>query len=96
MLKGSLIGGLEQGVDSGAYRKSGFLSTTVDAISFRASLHAFQKPENAETGISADNLQLRHSTILTYTGIDKREGLVTIAKRLLRSMCFVFLGSHSF
>jgi hypothetical protein len=48
-------------------------------------MHAFQKPPNAEIGISEDDPQLAHSNILTYTGIDKREGLVTIAKRLLRS-----------
>jgi hypothetical protein len=49
-------------------------------------MYAFQKPPDAEKGISADDPQLRHSNIITYTGIDKREGLVTIAKRLLRSM----------
>lgn len=51
----------------------------------RASMYAFQKPSNAESGISAEDPRIAHSNILTYTGIDKREGLVTIAKRLLRS-----------
>lgn len=51
-------------------------------------MHAFQKPPDAEKGISADNPQLRHSNIITYTGIDKREGLVTIGKRLLHSTSF--------
>jgi hypothetical protein len=54
-------------------------------IVFRAAMHAFQKPPDSEKGISEDEPQLRHSNIITYTGIDKREGLVTIAKRLLRS-----------
>jgi len=52
---------------------------------FRAAMHAFQKPPNPEKGILENDPQLRNSNIITYTGIDKREGLVTIAKRLLRS-----------
>jgi len=48
-------------------------------------MHAFQKPPNPEKGILENDPQLRNSNIITYTGIDKREGLVTIAKRLLRS-----------
>jgi hypothetical protein len=47
-------------------------------------MHVFQKHSDPEKGISTDDPQLRHSNIITYTGIDKREGLVAIAKRLLR------------
>jgi hypothetical protein len=52
----------------------------------RAAMHTFQKPSNPENDIAQENPQLRHSTIVEYRGIDKREGLIAIAKRLLRSV----------
>lgn len=55
------------------------------SVSTRAAAHTFQKPIDEGQRASADEPQLRHSKITNYMGIDKREGLVTIAKRLLRS-----------
>lgn len=52
-------------------------------------MHAFQKQANAEKGFSPEDPKIANSHIISYTGIEKREGLVTIAKRLLRSRCLL-------
>ncbi|KAH7922862.1 Rsm22-domain-containing protein [Leucogyrophana mollusca] len=56
-----------------------------------ASLNSFQKAPTSETVVE-DDPRLSNSSIITYLGIDKREGLVSIGKRLLKG---VDLGSLS-
>ncbi|OBZ68493.1 Rsm22-cox11 tandem protein 2, mitochondrial [Grifola frondosa] len=51
-----------------------------------AAAHSFQR--KADTGFTSetDDPQLSQTIVTTYRGIDKREGLVTIGKRLLRDV----------
>ena len=42
--------------------------------------------DQSETQNSSDDLFLKGTNIITYTGIDKRDGLTTIARRLLRDV----------
>ena len=51
---------------------------------YRASAYSFQ----ATHGTDMETLSLGGSKIQSYLGIDKREGLVAIAKRLLQSKLF--------
>ncbi|EGO05247.1 hypothetical protein SERLA73DRAFT_174300 [Serpula lacrymans var. lacrymans S7.3] len=51
---------------------------------FWASLHSFQK--SREGTEDEDGPKLSTSDVITYTGIDKREGLVSIGKKLLRDI----------
>lgn len=51
----------------------------------RAASHAFQKPPTADTHEHPD-LQVSNSTVSTYVGIDKRMGLVQVARRLLQGI----------
>ena len=48
----------------------------------RASLHSFQK--SLDLADKVDEPTIANSTIISYLGIDKREGLINIGKRLLR------------
>jgi ribosomal protein RSM22 (predicted rRNA methylase) len=48
----------------------------------RASVHTFR--QNAETSKDVEGLKFSDTSLKTYVGIDKRDGLVTIGKRLLR------------
>lgn len=50
----------------------------------RASLHAFQKPSEGDA--SENFSEASRSTVATYLGLDKRDGLVHIGKRLLKRM----------
>lgn len=56
----------------------------------RASLHAFQKPL-AMTETAVQDNQVSNSTVSNYLGIDKREGLVAIGKRLFRGQQITLL-----
>ncbi|KAG5645336.1 hypothetical protein DXG03_006398 [Asterophora parasitica] len=57
-----------------------------------AALHAFQNPRVAQNEVSIQDKPISNSSIVTYLGLDKREGLVAIGKRLLKD---VELGSLS-
>lgn len=46
----------------------------------RASMHALQRPED----LNPEDPRLSQSTIRTYLGIDKRNGLSAMAQRLLK------------
>lgn len=52
-------------------------------------MHAFQKLADARKGFPREDPKIANSHIISYTGIEKRDGLVTIAKRLLRSLCLL-------
>ncbi|KAG6851369.1 hypothetical protein H0H93_005767 [Arthromyces matolae] len=54
-----------------------------------AALHTFQSPQGTQ---AVENKLVADSTVVSYTGIDKRDGLVSIAKRLFQG---VDLGSVS-
>ena len=56
---------------------------------FRASLHAFQQSKEAVDEAFVDEPELHRSNVLTYLGIDKREGLVSMGKRLLKGIFFL-------
>ena len=49
----------------------------------RASTHVFQKPEVSDSVREPIDAQIANSTVTTYLGLDKREGLVNIGRRLL-------------
>ncbi|KAF9075038.1 mitochondrial small ribosomal subunit Rsm22-domain-containing protein [Rhodocollybia butyracea] len=49
-----------------------------------ASVHTFQ--QNAETSQDVEGLKVSDTSLESYVGIDKRDGLVTIGKRLLREI----------
>ncbi|GBE77480.1 Rsm22-cox11 tandem protein 2, mitochondrial [Sparassis crispa] len=51
-----------------------------------ATSHSFQKEVQLELLPSVDDAQLSSSSVSTYLGIDKREGLVSIGKRLLKDV----------
>ena len=55
---------------------------------FRASAYSFQNGGGADM----ERFSLGNSKIQSYLGIDKREGLVAIAKRLLQSMLLLCLS----
>ena len=65
------------------------MCTIIWIIDARASTHTFQKPADAGKGSPREDPKIANSHIISYTGIEKREGLVTIAKRLLRSWCLL-------
>ncbi|KAJ6520269.1 Rsm22-domain-containing protein [Mycena sanguinolenta] len=48
--------------------------------------YAFQEPHAPEESKEVANLVISNTTVRYYLGIDKREGLVTIGKRLLRDI----------
>ena len=51
----------------------------------RASGHAFQPPDVENQGPQEmEDIRLSQSTLGSYLGLDKREGLVRIGKRLIR------------
>ncbi|KAG6846058.1 hypothetical protein H0H87_006422 [Tephrocybe sp. NHM501043] len=50
-----------------------------------AALHAFQSPES-KTPAGVETKIAANSSLVSYVGIDKREGLVTIGKRLLEGI----------
>ena len=52
----------------------------------RASAYSFQETH----GTDMEKLTLGDSKIQSYLGIDKRDGFVAIAKRLLQSKLFTF------
>ena len=66
-----------------------YICITIWTIDARASTHAFQKLADARKGFPREDLKIANSHIISYTGIEKRDGLVTIAKRLLRSLCLL-------
>ncbi|RDB29432.1 Rsm22-cox11 tandem protein 2, mitochondrial [Hypsizygus marmoreus] len=51
-----------------------------------AALHAFQNRSLPENETRVQDSQIANSTIATYLGIDKRDGLVAIGKRLFRDL----------
>ncbi|KAI0931449.1 hypothetical protein AcV7_001174 [Taiwanofungus camphoratus] len=53
-----------------------------------AASHSFQKRSDLKIPVStpADDLQISQSTVLNYLGIDKRDGLVSIGKRLVQDV----------
>jgi hypothetical protein len=54
-------------------------------------MNTFQKPTS-----TSEEPRLSTSNIITYLGIDKRDGLVAIGKRLLRGdVCVLHLAAHS-
>ncbi|KAF7337621.1 3-methyl-2-oxobutanoate hydroxymethyltransferase [Mycena sanguinolenta] len=48
--------------------------------------YAFQEPHAPEESKEVANLVISNTTVRHYLGIDKREGLVTVGKRLLRDI----------
>lgn len=69
------------GTGSGLWLVMLFVHTLLLTRNYRASACSFQKTPATEMG----GLSLGDSKIQTYLGIDKRDGLVAIAKRLLQS-----------
>ncbi|KAF8079067.1 mitochondrial small ribosomal subunit Rsm22-domain-containing protein [Lyophyllum atratum] len=51
-----------------------------------AALHAFQAPLAPKSMTSIQDKQISNSTLVTYLGIDKRDGLVSIGKRLFKDV----------
>ena len=68
------------GTGSGLWLVMLFVHTPVLIHNYRASACTFQKLR----GTDMENLSLGDSEIQSYLGIDKRDGLVAIAKRLLQ------------
>ncbi len=50
----------------------------------RAAAHVFQKPLTPDSSSEPVDAQIMNSTVATYLGLDKREGLVSIGRRLLK------------
>lgn len=63
------------------YVKSALIVSAFDLVCRRASAHAFQR----STGDTEDP-RVADSTMVSYVGIERREGLVNIGRRLLRGM----------
>lgn len=61
-------------------------SSVITRFYRRASGHAFQRPSDMGGRSSQDmeDIQISHTSLGSYLGIDKREGLVRIGKRLVR------------
>lgn len=53
-------------------------------------MNVFQKPSPT----SGEEPLLANSTVVSYLGLDRREGLVSIAKQLLQSEYFIFHPFH--
>lgn len=55
-------------------------------IYLRASGHAFQRSAGAESSApqESEDIHMAHSSLESYLGLDRREGLVRIGKRLIR------------
>ena len=83
-----MIGELAQVAGSGSINLHSKPCNTQTDGSFRASLYSFQTAPHTENENAVNDLQIANSSVMTYLGIDKREGLVTIGKRLLRSAYF--------
>lgn len=49
----------------------------------RAAAHVFQKPPTPDSLGEHIDAQIASSTLVSYLGLDKREGLVKIGRRLL-------------
>ncbi len=52
-------------------------------IAFRAAVHSFHERESEQNATEPEDFKLSDSTILNYTGIEKREGLAFLGKRLV-------------
>lgn len=52
----------------------------------RASLHTFHP--RSEDEVDIEGFKIADSSLASYLGIEKRDGLVSIGKRLLESMYF--------
>lgn len=70
-------------VDSGAISRHSMPNCFSELC--RAALNVFQK----SSATPGEEPLLSNSTVVTYVGLDRREGLVSIAKQLLQSECFV-------
>ncbi|GLB35731.1 putative mitochondrial small ribosomal subunit Rsm22 [Lyophyllum shimeji] len=51
-----------------------------------AALHAFQSPAASRSDTIVQDKQVSDSSVVTYLGIDKRDGLVSIGKRLFKGI----------
>lgn len=69
------------GTGSGLWLVIPFINAPLLTRNYRASAYSFQKTR----GTDMEKLSLGDSGIQSYLGIDKRDGLVAIAKRLLQS-----------
>ena len=81
----SLIGVPEQALPSGKNMKYKLKAYQIPS---RAAAYSFQKPPDVEQGINAEEPQLRHSALQTYLGIDKRDGLTSMGRHLLKGKHF--------
>jgi hypothetical protein len=82
----SLTGLLGLEADSGELlRDSMVFSSDCLLSSSRASAYAFQKPSTVPIPEHGDNYALGNSEIDTYIGMEKRESLAMIGKRLIES-----------
>jgi hypothetical protein len=52
-------------------------------IAFRAAVHSFHERGSEQNATEPEDFKLSDSTILNYTGIEKREGLAFIGERLV-------------
>lgn len=55
-----------------------------EQYSRRSGAYAFQEPHTPEEHRGEVDLLISNTTVRHYLGIDKREGLITVGKRLLR------------
>jgi len=67
-----------------------FVLWTEQHTTSRAALHAFRAPSDPG-GDQPGDYSLAGSSIASYVGIDKRDGLTAIARRLLRGSFLIFL-----
>ncbi|KAL0951798.1 hypothetical protein HGRIS_008465 [Hohenbuehelia grisea] len=51
-----------------------------------ASLYAFQNSSDFDMASNPEDLKIANSSVISYTGIDKREGLVAMGKRLFKNL----------
>lgn len=63
------------------------ISTDWTIFVCRSGAYAFQEPHTSEGPKEVIDLAISNTTVRHYLGIDKREGLVTVGKRLLRGQC---------
>lgn len=81
-------------VDSGMSQRQCMVSLVYSPCESRASMHAFQEQARNDTHNTTFEPVLSHSSISSYLGIDKRDGLSSMAKHLLESQCTSHLIWH--
>lgn len=61
-----------------------FIISVSDKLN-RAAAHAFQKSNASQASASGEDPKMAESKLMSYIAFEKREGLVSIGKRLLNS-----------